>query len=394
MNMLLPAKQAFFTFMLMAIASAVEANEAQPSLFDQFIGSGAKPDAVPAGEGEAADGPNIKKITAINPNASVVLDKNCPHIVQPFALTDNAISLATFGVEEAMKAGASILSSFISNIAVAQDPGSINLDTAEEIPSSLKLAAKQLNWLPMTAEVMYGERSHKEETNILARDHKLGKKYYPIADKMLGEILSKVDQTHEYDFKLFILKNNGGNAIARPGGFLYIDQGLLVNNARHPKAYFALAHEVAHVLQRHETKDLQSMVIDSISAKKDLMKVISTAGSNPAGVIEHVKVGKNLFTRHHIDQELQSDACAVKLLDRVFADDQKLMTSIQVFVKDLPPPEPEKAAHAPVSDLERLAASVHEVVDAPIKRHPNTAERAANLDAIYKEIKLKPGKIN
>lgn len=88
------------------------------------------------------------------------------------------------------------------------DPGSVNLDTAEEIPSSLKLAAKQLNWLPMTAEVMYGERSHKEETNILARDHKLGKKYYPIADKMLGEILSK-DQKHEYGFKLFILKNDG-----------------------------------------------------------------------------------------------------------------------------------------------------------------------------------------
>lgn len=61
----------------------------------------------------------------------------------------------------------------------------------------------------MTAEVMYGERSHKEETNILARDHKLGKKYYPIADKMLGEILSKVDQKHEYGFKLFILKNDG-----------------------------------------------------------------------------------------------------------------------------------------------------------------------------------------
>lgn len=99
-----------------------------------------------------------------------------------------------------------------------------------------------------------------------------------------------------------------------------------MNNARHPKAYFALAHEVAHVLQRHETKDLQSMVIDSISAKKDLMNVISTAGSNSAGVIEHVKVGKNLFSRHH--------------------------------------------------------------------SHPNTAERPANLDAIYKEIKLKPRKIN
>jgi Zn-dependent protease with chaperone function len=392
MNSLLPAKQALCAIMLLAAASASDANEEKPSLFNLFKGSGAKQEPPSAEEDAGTADVNIKKITAVASQASVVLDKNCPQIVQPFELTDNLASLATFGVEEAIKTGEKILGSLFSSLAIAQDPGAVSLDTMEEIPHSLKLAAKQLNWLPMTAEVMYGERSHKEETSILARDHKLGKKYYPIADKMLDEILSKVDQKHEYEFKLFILKNNGGNAVARPGGFLYIDQGLIANSTRHPKAYFALAHEVAHVLQRHETKDLQSMVVDSISAKKDLVNVVSGAGSNPGMVIEHVKVGKNLFTRHHIDQELQSDACAIKLLDRVFADEQKLTDSIQVFLKDLPAPEPEKTASVPVSDLERLAASVHEIVDTPIKRHPNTLERAANLDAIYKEIKAKSAK--
>jgi hypothetical protein len=390
MNMSLLAKRLLCVAALLAAASAVNANEPKSNLLDLFKGPAAKPDGVTEGEDPELDSLGIKHIHAVAPKASVVLDKNCPQIVQPFELTSNFASLAKFGMDGAITAGTQILGSLISGFAGGQSPSMVSLDPMEEVPDSMKLAAKQLNWLPMTVEVMYGERSHKEETNILDREHKLGKKYYPIADKMLSEILSKVGQRHEYEFKLFILKNSGGNAVARPGGFLYIDQGLIDNKDRHPKAYFALAHEVAHVLQRHETKDLQSMVIDSISAKKDLMRVVSSAGSNPNIVLEHVKVGKNLFTRHHIDQELQSDACAIKLLDRVFMDDQKLTNAIHVFLKDLPPAEPEKTSLPVKSDADRLAESVHEIVNTPIKRHPNTAERTANLDAIYREIKAKP----
>ncbi len=69
---------------------------------------------------------------------------------------------------------------------------------------------KAVELAAVTAEVMYGERSHKEETNILERDHKLGKKYYPIADKTLEGILAKVGRKHEYAFKLFVLKDSGG----------------------------------------------------------------------------------------------------------------------------------------------------------------------------------------
>jgi hypothetical protein len=132
------------------------------------------------------------------------------------------------------------------------------------------------------------------------------------------------------------------------------------------------------------------MVIDSISSKKDLINVVSNARGNPSIIMEHVKVGKNLFTRHHIDQELQSDVCAVKLLDRTFMDDQKLTNFIQVFLRDLPAPEPEKRASAPMTDVERLAASVHEIVHTPIQRHPTSTERAGNLNAIYSEVKGKP----
>ncbi|SCX61360.1 M48 family metalloprotease [Nitrosospira sp. Nsp1] len=331
---------------------------------------------------------HIKEITRLAPKASVVLDKNCPEIVQPYKLTDNFASVTAYLVKQEVQSGIQALGRGFQGLMMGQGIGSVRLDNAtREIPASAKLAAKQLNWLPMNAELLYGEQLHQEETNILDRDRKLGKKYYPIADKMLREILAEIDEPHEYQFKLFILKNSGGNAVARPGGFLYLDQGLIDNPAKHPKAYFALAHEVAHVLQRHETKELQSMVIDSISDTGDLVKIMSSVRNNPSVILAHVKLEKDLFTRHHIDQELQSDSCAVKLLSRVFPEGEGLTNSIKAFLKDFPPPELDKHAPRPQTEIERAAASVHDIVNNPIKRHPNSQERTQNLNAVYVEIK-------
>lgn len=321
-----------------------------------------------------------KEITKVAPKASVVLDKNCPDIVQPYKLTDNLASLALFSAKEAVvDFGKQIGAVFTGTPAVATPMGS-------GISASTKLAAKQLNWLPMRAEVAFGERSHKQETAILDRDSKLGNKYYPIADKMLEEVLAGVGQPHDYAFKLFILKNSNRNAIARPGGFLYLDQGLLDNPAQRPKAYFALAHEVAHVLQRHETKELQSTVVDSISLKDDLIKTISSAKSNPNVILAHVKVEKNRFTQHHIDQELQADSCAARLLSHALPDQKALATSLNAFLNDLSKPERKPPLPPPQSDEEKLTRSVHEIVDTPVKRHPNNEERQQNLRSIYAEI--------
>lgn len=320
-----------------------------------------------------------KQITKLSPLASVMLEKNCPNIVQPYRLTDNAASLGEFagkkGLEEVSRLFGNVMRS--GNAAPPQ--------TAEMLASS-KLAAKQLNWLPMNVEKLYGERAHREETNLLGRESRLGKKYYPIADGMLKDVQAKVGAPHNYDFQLFIQKTSTHNALSRPGGYLYVDQGLLEDPAEHPKAYFAIAHEVAHVLQRHETRELQSMIIDSISYKDELTKVISSAGANPDAVLARVKVGKNVFIRHHIDQELQADSCAARLLSRVFTERQELAGSLNAFLKELPKPEPVKSAPPASNAMEKLAVTMHDVVESPIKVHPNSVERTQNLQAIYAEI--------
>ena len=321
----------------------------------------------------------IKEIKKLSKISLVVLDKNCPDIVQPYKLVDNVASIGAFSLKESVKTGLEFLKNAVQS-------GPKEGRAKDELSDSTKLAAKQLNWLPMNAETLYGKKSHETETNLLDRKSKLGEKYYPVADEILNKILSTIKEKHEYAFQLYVLKNLTRNALARPGGYLYLDQGLLESPAVLPKAYFALAHEISHVLQRHETKELQGAVVDSITGKKQLMQVMQNVGNDPSVILAHVKVGKDIFSQHHSDQELQSDSCAVRLLSRVLPDRQELANTIDAFVQDLPPPEPSTPRSTPKNDAEKLAGFGHEIVDTPLKRHPNTQERSANLRGIYQEV--------
>ena len=324
---------------------------------------------------------HIKDIDSLPPRALVVLDRHCSELVQPYRLTDNFASLSVFGLKEGLEAVPGQLSKLLGS---ASSRAAANSDT---LGDSAKRAAKQLNWMPMSAEVMYAERQHQSRVNeLLARDSKQGRRFYPVADKMLSDILASIHEPYDYQFKLFIVGTDEHNALALPGGYLYLDKGLLMTPQLQQKAYFALAHEIAHVLQRHETKEMQSLVVDSFSAKADLLKLMKSAQGNPKAVVDRVKLEKGQFTRHHVDQELQADSCAVKMLSRVYPDRQQLAQTLNAFIKDLPPAQAAPTAKAPSNQTLAMAGDVEDIVKSPARRHPNTQERQANLQEIYREV--------
>lgn len=336
----------------------------------------------------------------------VVIDKHCATLVEPFKLSDNMGKL----MKDAVGGMLGGLKDRIVNHGATPN--------AKEIPEKTRAQAKRMNWLPMNVEVMYGQKLHDKETLVLDREKPDGKKYYPIAEQILADAKRGISAPHEYDFKLFILKQPGRNALARPGGFLYLDVGLLKDRAQLDKAYFAVAHEISHVLKRHETRELQGLIIDSFETADDLKSIVN-AGSHPDAVLAKVKIDKDQFTRHHVDQELQADACAARILGATYGDNAKLARTIRAFIKDLPPPTKaeldQETNTAKLQADQRAAASAvessqagkkskkknsdekaedgldatilaYDIVSSPATRHPNNKERTANLDAMYAEL--------
>jgi hypothetical protein len=198
----------------------------------------------------------------------------------------------------------------------AKFTGGIKSD--ETLLDKAKAKAKEVNWLPMKYEMTYGREIHdsvvKNDRTVIPRSKKgRVKRLYAKADNLLTKILNEVEEDHEYKFEILLIDNNDINATALPGGFLHINTGVLDA----PEAELVLAHEIGHVFRRHQTMAAQARLIDtvdSIEEIKFLLKGDNKTYDEIIGRAVGLFSASSVFSRQ---QELQADACAVRLASRV-----------------------------------------------------------------------------
>lgn len=286
-------------------------------------------------------------------------------MVEPFGVTDSALSLGVL----AGKIGA-------NNFLVPYVGGK-----PIEMRDMLKMAGKNLNWLPMDAERMLGEREHANQAaDLLDGERKTDKAAIVRAQKMLDTLLAQVKEETPYKFQIFVRKG-AGNAQALPGGYIHIDRDLVIQPKNEDRAYFALAHEIAHVLQRHETHATQARLTDTIDTVDRLRKLIEGSTSSPAMVLGYSNELMTRFVTFSKAQEMQADACAVRLLERAMPDKKRLSKVIRGFQNSLGPQLPEST----VTGLDMLVQNVKKMGNLD-NEHPNTRERSANLDKMLLEV--------
>ena len=77
----------------------------------------------------------------------------------------------------------------------------------------------------------------------------------PVRGKKVSVSSDRLDLA--YQFK--IIKDKELNAFAIPGGFIYVNSGLL-EAANNDELACVLAHEIGHVAARHSVKKLQAVL--------------------------------------------------------------------------------------------------------------------------------------
>jgi len=325
--------------------------------------------------------------------ASVQFDRTCEHPMAAFSLSENTEEMFHVGVDTALKNAGARLGNFLG---VASPKAG---DVQQQLIAAAVQKAKKLNWLPASVERLYGQAQFKAylagRTLLEREDDDRG--LYQIADKMLADSVAAAqefspDASIPYEFEIHIEESDGDNAVAFPGGIILIDESLLANPERQGVGQFALAHEISHVLQRHQTQALQSRLVDTAAVSTSLPKFLKTMRDMQRGAQEVMGLvygGKLIFERNRIDQELQSDACSARLTQRVLSDNNKLAGAVKGFLATLPPPTSEDSAEYHKLRRPDLDAVV-EVVGRPLDRHPSTGERQQFLGEVLREIVVVP----
>jgi beta-barrel assembly-enhancing protease len=131
----------------------------------------------------------------------------------------------------------------------------------------------------------------------LTDEIKLGKEFYEKLDKvnalskneranayltLLGErILSRSDKA-PFEFKFSIIRSSAINAFATPGGYVYVNQGLINLAENEAQLAGVLAHEIAHVNGRHIAEILNKSKIINLSALAAILAGAFLGGSGDA----------------------------------------------------------------------------------------------------------------
>ena len=217
---------------------------------------------------------------------------------------------------------------------------------------------KGLDFYSLEREIALGKSLAQE----VERSSKL------IDDPVVTEYVNRVGQNlvrnsdARVPFTIKVIDSDVVNAFALPGGFFYVNSGLILRAEEEAELAGVMAHEMSHVIARHGTKQATKADIMQIGAMAAMIFI--PYGWAGYGIYEGMNLAIPLtFLRFSRDAERQADFLGIQYMYKAGYDPNAYVT----FFERLQ------------ADEKRRPGTVAKVFET----HPPTADR---IDAAQKEI--------
>jgi predicted Zn-dependent protease len=147
----------------------------------------------------------------------------------------------------------------------------------------------------------------------------------------LGESIAKRTSRSDLDWHFYVINTKQVNAFALPGGYVYVNRGLIESADRLDELTGTLGHEIGHVIQRHSVKQMQS----AQKANAGVAIVCTLTNICNSGLTQAaVQVGGTaFFAKHSRLDELQADSEGVVNVTRAGYDPEGIPDLFQALLK-------------------------------------------------------------
>ena len=122
------------------------------------------------------------------------------------------------------------------------------------------------------------------------------------------------------------------NAFALPGGYVYVNRGLIESTKKLDELTGTLGHEIGHVIQRHSVKQMQNA--EKANAGLAVVCTLTSICQNGLAQAAVQVGGTALFAKHSRLDELQADSEGVVNVTRAGYDPQGIPDLFQVLLKE------------------------------------------------------------
>jgi beta-barrel assembly-enhancing protease len=172
-----------------------------------------------------------------------------------------------------------------------------------------------LGLLALGCEVSQDEEVQLGRRNAEQVDAQLPLVRDPVATnyvQQLGTSIARTTQRSDLDWRFRIIDSREVNAFALPGGFIYVNRGLIERAAQLDELAGVLGHEIGHVVQRHSVRQMEKQTKTGVAV--ELGCRLTDLCSNDVARAAIQVGGAALFARYSRHDEAEADSQAVQLM--------------------------------------------------------------------------------
>ncbi len=214
------------------------------------------------------------------------------------------------------------------------------------MPKNILIAVLALlSWLstgcavnPLTGDEEFMLLSEKQDVGI-------GSKYAPEIEKQLGgriendqiqqyidkvgQKIARVSHRQSIEYHFTAVEHESINALALPGGYIFITRGLLEKLTTEAQLASVLGHEVAHVVSRDTANRMSKEIGMTI-----LLAATMVTGQAPGEVINAALVTQQILgLSYSRDDEREADFGGMRYMFRAGYNPQGMIETMEIFLK-------------------------------------------------------------
>lgn len=181
---------------------------------------------------------------------------------------------------------------------------------------------------------------------------------------VLGDSIASLSDERNLDWRFYVVDSKEVNAFAVPGGFIYINRGLIERSQNLAMLAGVLGHEIGHVTERHSVQQMEKMQQANIGVT--LACILTKVCENQAaGTLINV-AGTAVFAKFSRDDEREADRDGITFVTRAGIDPRGIPAMFRVLLEE----------------RRRQPAAV----DGWFSTHPLEEDRIAETEAMIKQI--------
>ena len=149
---------------------------------------------------------------------------------------------------------------------------------------------------------------------------------------VLGDSIARLADDRGIDYQFYVVNEAQVNAFAVPGGFIYVNRGLIDRTQNLSQLAGVLGHEIGHVVRRHSVQQMQKAQGANIGVVLGCT-LLNVCGSQAAQAAIQVG-GSALFAKFGRDDEREADVEAVKSTVRAGIHPKGIPEMFQILLNE------------------------------------------------------------